>query len=93
VANEDDLGTSPSPPGDSRETLGHAPKETLGSAPPQPDGGATHGPKETTGGTPTPRGGGGAPAPGAGGGRNVPLLVGIGVALLAIIAIIISVAR
>ncbi len=76
------------------------PHETLGNAPSNgPDPGPP--PVSTTGGSPTPASSippvgttGGSPTPASrGGGRNMPLLVGIGVAVLAIIAIIIGVTR
>src|SRR5262245_46741042 len=94
------LGSAPQP----RESLGHPPKETIGSAPHQPGppaeqafGGApaTNQPD----GSGSPAGGSGSPLPPkqVDGGTpkakqsttNMPLLVGIGVAILAIIAIIV----
>lgn len=107
MANEND-SDGPSTQSQSHETLGHGPRETLGSAPgPQPgpppkeagggsptpagggSGGGAPAPKDAGGGSPTPRGG----SPTSSGGRNLPLLVGIGVVILAIIAIIVSIAK
>ena len=93
MANNDEPDGPPSGP---RETLGKAPH-------PVGDGGTGPAPIEATGGTPTPAPGGlppkqasgGVPKPAssASGGRNVPLLVGIGVVIVAIIAVIIGIAH
>ena len=90
------LGSAPQP----RESLGHPSKETMGSAP-NPAGPP---PEEAFGGAPiTNQPGAGSPLPPkqVDGGSpkskssttNMPLLVGIGVAILAVIAIIVSIAR
>jgi hypothetical protein len=95
------LGSASQP----RESLGHPPKETMGPAP-SPSGPP---PEQAFGGAPSTSQGSGSPTGGAGsplppkqvdGGTpktkpttNMPLLVGIGVAILAIIAIIVSIAR
>jgi hypothetical protein len=94
VANNDEPD---GPPNESRETLGsapHPPVESMGHAP--ADGGTRPAPKQATGGTPVPA----PPAkettggtPKAAGSRNVPLLVGIGVVVVAIIAVIIGIAH
>jgi hypothetical protein len=104
VAIEDDPDVPHGTQSQPRETLGSAPKQTMGSAP-HPAGPA---PEEAFGGAPRtnqPGGDGGTsgtplPPKTVDGGSpktkpttNVPLLVGIGVAILAIIAIIVSIAR
>jgi hypothetical protein len=94
VANNDEPDGPPSEP---RETLGnapHPPVESIGHAP--GDGGTGPAPKEATGGTPVPapppkQTTGGTPT--AAGSRNVPLLIGIGIVIVAIIAVIIGIAH
>ena len=103
MAIEDDPDVPHGTQSQPHETLGSAPKETMGSAP-HPAGPP---PEQAFGGAPKtshPGGDGGAgsplPAKTVDGGSpktkpatNMPLLVGIGVAILAIIAIIVSIAR
>jgi hypothetical protein len=99
------LGSATAP----RESLGHPPKETMGSAPQpagpppeeafggapttnQPGGGSGSAADRTGSALPPKQVDGGSPKakPSI---TNMPLLVGIGVAILAIIAIIVSIAR
>lgn len=104
MAIEDDPDVPHGTQSQPHETLGSAPKETIGSAP-HPSGPP---PEQAFGGAPStnqpggPGSGGGSPLPPkqVDGGTpkskpttNTPLLVGIGVAILAIIAIIVAVAR